>query len=98
MFYGGSIQSIISNNITLQLPLWFNEGLAEYEALKWDSNSDMFLRDATIHEYLPPIDNLSGYFAYRGGQSVWNYVATKYGEQKIGEILARIKGTHSVDQ
>ena len=98
MFYGGSIQSIISNNITLQLPLWFNEGLAEYEALKWDTNSDMFLRDATIHEYLPPIEYLDGYFAYRGGQSVWNYIATKYGEQKIGEILTRIKGSHSVDQ
>ena len=25
MFYGGSIQSIISNNIRLQLPMWFNE-------------------------------------------------------------------------
>ena len=71
MFYGGSIQSIISNNITLQLPLWFNEGLAEYEALKWDTDSDMFLRDATVHEYLPPINQLYGYFAYRGGQSVW---------------------------
>src|SRR5258707_47859 len=33
MFYGGSIQSIISNNITLQLALWVNEGLAEYQAL-----------------------------------------------------------------
>jgi Tol biopolymer transport system component len=98
MFYGGSIQSIIANNITLQLPLWFNEGLAEYEALKWDTNSDMFLRDATIHEYLPPIQYLGGYFAYRGGQSVWNYIATKYGDQKIGEILMRIKGTRSVDQ
>jgi Tol biopolymer transport system component len=97
MFYGGSIQSIITNNITLQLPLWFNEGLAEYEALKWDTNSDMFLRDATIHNYLPPINQLDGYFAYRGGQSVWNYIATKYGDQKIGEILTRIKGTRSVD-
>lgn len=98
MFYGGSIQSIISNNITLQLPLWFNEGLAEYEALKWDSNSDMFLRDATIHNYLPPIQQLNGYFAYRGGQSLWNYISFKYGEQKIGEILTRIKGTRSVEQ
>jgi len=53
MFYGGSIQSIISNNITLQLPLWFNEGLAEFESLRWDTDSDMFLRDATVHEYLP---------------------------------------------
>lgn len=97
MFYGGSLQSIISNNLTLQLPLWFNEGLAEYEALKWDTNSDMFLRDATVHGYLPRIDQLYGYFAYRGGQSVWNYIATKYGEQKIAEILTRIKGSRSVD-
>ena len=97
MFYGGSIQSIISNNITLQLPLWFNEGLAEYEALKWDTDSDMFLRDATVHEYLPPINQLNGYFAYRGGQSLWWYIANKYGDQKIGEILNRIKSTRSVE-
>lgn len=98
MFYGGSIQSIISNNIRLQLPLWFNEGLAEYEALKWDNNSDMFMRDATIHTYLPPIEYLGGYFAYRGGQSVWYYIANKYGEQKISDILNRVKGARNVDQ
>lgn len=97
MFYGGSIQSIIANNITLQLPLWFNEGLAEYEALKWDTDSDMFLRDATVHEYLPPINQLNGYFAYRGGQSLWWYIASKYGEQKVGEILNRIKSTRNVE-
>ena len=97
MFYGGSIQSIITNNITLQLPLWFNEGLAEYEALKWDTDSDMFLRDATVHEYLPEINRLYGYFAYRGGQSVWWYISRKYGEKKIGEILNRIKSTRSVE-
>ncbi len=98
MFYGGSIQSIITNNITLQLPLWFNEGLAEWEALRWDTNSDMFLRDATMHEYLPPIPRLGGYFAYRGGQSVWNFIATKYGDQKISEILMRIRSTRNIDQ
>jgi len=97
MFYGGSIQSIIANNITLQLPLWFNEGLAEYEAQRWETNSDMFLRDATVHEYLPPISRLYGYFAYRGGQSIWWYIANKYGHQKIGDILNRIKSTRSVE-
>lgn len=98
MFYGGSLQAIITNNIMIQLPLWFNEGLAEYEALKWDTDSDMFLRDATIHENLPPIEYLGGYFAYRGGQSVWYYIVNKYGEQKISEILSRIKGSRNVEQ
>ncbi|MGA9116171.1 MAG: BamA/TamA family outer membrane protein [Bacteroidota bacterium] len=97
MFYGGSIQSIIANNITLQLPLWFTEGLAEYEALGWDTNSDMFMRDATVHEELRDINRLDGYFAYRGGQSVWWYIARRYGERKIAEILNRIKSTRSVE-
>lgn len=97
MFYGGSIQSIISNNIRIQLPLWISEGFAEYEALRWDTNSDMFMRDAAIHTYLPRIEYLGGYFAYRGGQSVFYYIANKYGEQKIAEILHRIKSLRNVD-
>jgi WD40 repeat protein len=97
MFYGGSIQSIITNNITLQLPLWFNEGLAEYAALTWDTDSDMFLRDATVHENLPEVNRLNGYFAYRGGQALWWYIARKYGEQKIGDIVNRVKSTRSVE-
>lgn len=98
MFYGGSIQSLISSRTPLVLPLWFNEGLSEYAALRWDTNSDMFIRDATIHNYLPPIEYLSGYFAYRGGQSLWYYIANKYGEQKIAEILSRIRSARSVEQ
>lgn len=99
MFYGGSIQSIIENSIRLQLPLWFNEGLAEYTARGgWDTNSDMFLRDATTSNYLPPIRGLGGYFAYRGGQSVWWYIAEKYGKQKVGEILNRVRSTRNLDQ
>src|SRR3989339_767192 len=92
MFYGGSIQNIISNNISIRLPLWFNEGLAEYLSLGWDTNTDMFIRDAATSEYLPDIENLDGYFAYRGGQAVFHYIAQKYGDEKIGELVNKIKG------
>ncbi len=98
MFYGGTIQSLISSKAPVQLPLWMNEGIAEYSALKWDNNSDMFLRDATVHNYLPPIPRLGGYFAYRGGQSVWYYIANKYGEQKISEIFNSIKKARSIEK
>jgi Tol biopolymer transport system component len=99
MFYGGSVQSIISNNIQLQIPLWFNEGLAEYESLGWETESDMFMRDATVNEYLPRnIYQLGGYLAYRGGQSIFYYIAETYGHERIADILHRIKGTRSVEQ
>ena len=98
MYYGGSIQSLLASRTPLVLPDWFNEGLAEYASLGWDTNSDMFMRDATVNNYLPPIQYLSGYFAYRGGQSVWYYIAQKYGQQKIAEILNRIRATRNVEQ
>ncbi len=98
MFYGGSIQNIISNNISLQFPIWFSEGLAEYEALGWDVDTDMFIRDAAVSEYLPEMQKLSNYFAYRGGQSVFYYIANKYGKQKIGEMLNKIKGVGNVEE
>ncbi|MFZ1082539.1 MAG: biopolymer transporter Tol [Candidatus Kryptoniota bacterium] len=98
MYYGGSVQSMIANNITMQLPMWFNEGMAEFASLDWEMDSDMFMLDATVNEYMVPIDELYGYFAYRGGQSIWWYIANKYGREKIAEILSRIRSTRSVEQ
>lgn len=99
MFYGGSLQAAMTNRIRLVLPLWLNEGMAEYQALDgWDTNSDMFMRDATTSNYLPPIQYLGGYFAYRGGQSVWWYISEKYGKKKVGEVLNTIRSSRSLDE
>lgn len=97
MFYGGSLQNIIANNITVQIPIWFSEGMAEYQALGWDEDTDMFIRDAAINEYLPDVQNLSGYFAYRGGQAVFYYIAKKYGKEKIGELVNSLRSFGNVD-
>jgi Tol biopolymer transport system component len=97
MFYGGSLQNIISKGITIQIPIWFNEGMAEYQALGWDEDTDMFIRDAAINEYLPDVQNLSGYFAYRGGQAVFYYIARKYGKQKIGELVNSLRSLGNPD-
>ncbi len=42
MFYGGSIQQAIINRVDVSLPLWMNEGLAEYlSAEGLDTETDM---------------------------------------------------------
>lgn len=98
IYYGGSIQSIIANNIQTRIPLWFNEGLAEYSAADgWDTESDMYVREAILEDQLAEIDRLGGFFAYRGGQGVWDYVAEQYGEEKIAEILQRLRLSRSVE-
>ncbi|MHB1687105.1 MAG: peptidase MA family metallohydrolase [Ignavibacteriaceae bacterium] len=98
LFYGGSFQNIITNNISLNLPQWFNEGMAEYQSLYWDINTDMFIRDAVVNELLPDIDELQGYIAYRGGESIFHYIAEKYGKEKIGELVNKIKATGSLEE
>ncbi len=98
MFYGGSIQNVISSNINLRFPMWFSEGMPEYLSLGWDTNTDMFMRDAATGDYFPDLNRLDGYAAYRGGQSVIHYIAKKYGDEKIGEIMNQIKSKGSVEE
>ncbi|MDI6401701.1 hypothetical protein QLX67_06830 [Balneolaceae bacterium ANBcel3] len=96
-FYGGTIQSIIQNNIQLVIPLWFEEGLAEYISLGWDTDTDMFIRDAVINNYMPPITQMRGFMAYRGGQAFWNFIVEEYGREKIAEILHNVRQRRSVE-
>ncbi|MBN1542790.1 PD40 domain-containing protein [candidate division KSB1 bacterium] len=97
MLYGAGVQSIITGLSQLQLPLWLVEGLAEYESRGWDIESDMYMRDATLAGYVPEIDYLYGFLAYKGGQSVLDYLAERYGREKIGELLGKIKINKSVE-
>jgi Tol biopolymer transport system component len=98
LFYSGSIQNIISKNITLAFPNWFNEGMAEFQSLGGlDKTTDMFIRDAVINDYLPPIEYCDGYLAYRAGQSFFAFLADYYGEHKIGELMSNIKDMNDVN-
>lgn len=99
LYYGGSIQNIISSNIQLQFPGWFSEGMAEYQSLGgMDKANDMFMRDAVIYDYMPPLDYVDGYLAYRGGQSFFAWLADEYGKEKIGDLMIQIKGLGDVDE
>jgi len=90
--YGGNLKNMIASQIKIRIPLWMNEGLAEYIANKWDTNSDMWIRDMVINgPELPHINHLNGYWAYRGGQSVWNFITEKWGDESIAEIIKQVK-------
>ncbi len=82
--YGGNLQNLISSRIKFMIPGWMNEGLAEYLSDGWSTNSDMWMRDLAINGGdLPDIYRLNGYLSYRGGQSVWRFIAQKWGEESF---------------
>ena len=74
----------------LALPLWFIEGMAEYLSVgPVDPLTAMWMRDATRREKLPNVDDLDNprYFPYRYGQALWAYIAGKYGDGAVGNML-----------
>ncbi|MEE9190669.1 MAG: hypothetical protein V3U16_07855, partial [Candidatus Neomarinimicrobiota bacterium] len=98
MVYGGSVQSIVSGAQRLSLPLWVNEGIAEYLSANWDTRADMILRDLSINDYIPHVKELDYYMAYKGGQSVWRFIAQKYGREKVGEIYVSMKKSQNAER
>jgi len=92
LLYGNALSSLISRQRLFDLPLWFAEGYAEYSSRHgWDYSSDMYVRDATINNYLTPPWLLDGFLAYKQGQAMIKFIADKYGEEKLGMILRKGK-------
>jgi hypothetical protein len=74
----------------MALPLWFIEGMAEYLSLgPIDSNTAMWVRDAASRDRMPSIDRLDDpdFFPYRYGHAFWAYVAGRFGDRVVGEML-----------
>jgi len=97
MFYGGTFQSAISSG-GFMIPLWMNEGFAEWQSIGgMNTETDMFMRDLTLSENLPPLNRLDGYLAYRGGQTFYNYISDKYGKERVGELINMLRIFRNVD-
>ncbi len=95
--YNRLLDNVFSRNYLFGMPLWFAEGLAEYLSVGWDADMDMFVRDAVIHDYLPPIYALGGYYNYKGGQSIFNYLADTYGHEKVVDIVTAMGSTRNAE-
>lgn len=85
---GGGLQTIISVNP----PLWFVEGMAEYLSIgPVNPNTAMWLRDAAAEGKLPTIRQLETdptIFPYRFGHAILSYIGERWGDEAIGAVLS----------
>jgi Tol biopolymer transport system component len=99
MLYENAIGSLLSRNALFRQPLWLAEGFAEYSSQGgWTYDADMYVRDAIIEGYLPPIEQLFGLLNYKAGHALIIYIAETYGEQKIAEINNKGKVLFTIDK
>ncbi len=93
----GSSRSPAARSPFFRIPLWFAEGIAEWFSSGWDATADMFVRDATINDYLVPLDFVDGYMAYKEGQAAMRLLTERYGDEKLVEMWRRLGRTRSVE-
>ena len=85
----------------LSLPLWFIEGMAEYLSLgPVDANTAMWIRDASSREKMPTIKKLNDpdFFPYRYGHAFWAYVAGRWGDSAVGDMLRATGPSGNIDE
>ena len=87
MMFGGSLTDMFQSAYLLSLPEWFIEGAARYIAEGWSIEMDDFARELFHSNKRVKLSRLSGEEAALAGQSVWNFVAVRYGRSSISNIL-----------
>lgn len=98
MMYGGSLKEVLQSSYLLQLPDWFISGASAYASEGWSVDMDAYMRDMTRQF---PTGNRTAPFFLRNsrlaGQSIWNYVAERYGYNTIQNILNLTRITRDVE-
>src|SRR5688572_17447325 len=98
MLYANGLPSFVTAQSIVSVPLWFAEGMAEWLSLRWESNADMFMRDGTIADYLPPLPYGGGYLVYKEGQAAMRFMEERYGPERLKDILAKLKFHRNFDR
>jgi Tol biopolymer transport system component len=95
-------QGKLGKTITANPPLWFMEGLASFMGQDEDTKDRMVLRDAVVNDQVPHITHAQGggYFAYRFGHAVFEYIQQKYGWEGLRDFVYEYRNTigSSVDK
>ncbi len=87
MMFGGSLKDMFQNAVLLNLPNWFIDGISLYAAKGWDAEMDDYARQFVQSKQVNNPFKVTGTEAALIGQSIWNFIAEKYGKASVANIL-----------
>jgi len=87
MLYGGNMKEALQSSLLLTLPEWFMSGTAAYISEGWSPELNDYMRDFFKNRNVRKPTLLTGNDATLIGHSIWNYIAERYGKDKISDIL-----------
>ncbi|MBI3932588.1 MAG: PD40 domain-containing protein [Acidobacteria bacterium] len=85
------------NLIQRSVPLWVDEGLADYERGLWDPLDLMTIRDAAVTEQIPKLSRFEEYggfnprVVYNLGHAAFEFIEARYGKEGIRQFLYTLR-------
>ncbi len=76
------------------VPLWVDEGLADYMTGEWDSLDLMMVRDAAVNDRLPTTQELNTPFTrapYDFGRSIFEFIEERFGKEGVRQFLFALR-------
>ena len=92
VFSRGRAGANVQQYMQVSPPGWFMEGMAEFLSIGHEHpQTDAWMRDAALNGNLPTIKEMTEreyeFFPYRFGFALWQYVARRWGDDMVGEIM-----------
>jgi Tol biopolymer transport system component len=91
LLYGSSIGSQIKNTSLFPFPDWYMNGLVSYVSEEWSTEVDNRVRDGILSGRFDKFNQLTGEEATYAGHAFWHYIAQKYGQSSISNIIYMAK-------
>jgi hypothetical protein len=87
MLFGGNIAEMFQSAFSNPIPSWFTNGIASYIAYGWSKEADDFARDYIVNNKSNKFNNLDDGLSTLLGQSIWSFIAQKYGQRSVSNVL-----------
>ena len=98
MMFGGNLKDMFQSSILMNLPDWFVDGASLYVARGWSMEMDDYIRQLMAARKAKRATKLTGKEAGLVGQSMWNFIAEKYGKSSVANILNYTRVTRNEEK
>jgi WD40 repeat protein len=98
MMFGGKLGRQVKTSTFFSIPEWYRQGFVSYMSRDWSVEYDNRVRDGILTGRYKKVNNIAGIDAVYAGHSLWRFIALKYGEAAISNILHMTSMSSSVDK
>ncbi|WP_341226884.1 hypothetical protein [uncultured Arcticibacterium sp.] len=88
MLFGGSLKEVLQSSLLLTVPEWYMAGIGAYIAKDGMTTEDIAkVKETILKNDGKKLNHLNSEDAEIIGQSIWHYIAERYGRDNISNIL-----------